>query len=147
MIRKGLVEGILHPKRMEGLIVLLPKKDDQTMIGNKHGITMLNCALKILMKLFQLRLTKVLQNFIFEQQNDFLRGRSIHHALMLLNEILHKARNSREEFIMLKLDMIKAFNYISWEFLYRLLVHLRFGPYFLNLLRSTNALASASILL
>lgn len=32
---KGLVDGALHPKLMEGLIVLLPKKEDQTLIGNR----------------------------------------------------------------------------------------------------------------
>lgn len=145
ILRKGLADGSLHPKLTEGLIVLLPKKGDQTLIGNKRGVTMLNCALKILTKLFQLRLSVVLQDFISEQQNAFLPGRSIHTALMLLNELLHKARQSGREFILLKLDTIKAFDCINWEFLYRLLIHLRFGPHFLNLLRATNASALASI--
>lgn len=80
----------------EGLIVLLPKKGDQTLIWEQKGksITMLNYALKIMTKLFQLRLSIVLQNFISEQQNAFLLEKSIHTALMLLNELLHKAHQS-----------------------------------------------------
>lgn len=36
VLRRGLTNGSTHPKLMEGLIVLLPKKGDQTLIGNKR---------------------------------------------------------------------------------------------------------------
>lgn len=84
-----------------GLMVLLPKKGDQTMIGNKRGPTLLNCALKLLTKLYQVRTTLVLQNFITKQQNAFLPGRSIHHALLLINGVLKKAKESGEDFFCL----------------------------------------------
>lgn len=66
VLKKGLVEGILQPKLILGIIVLLAKRGDQLLVGNKRGLTLLNCALKILTKLYQLRLTNVLQPFITE---------------------------------------------------------------------------------
>lgn len=59
-------------------MVMLPQKGDQTLIGNKRGLTLLNCALKILFKLYQLRLIIVLKEFILEEQSACLLGRSIH---------------------------------------------------------------------
>lgn len=75
-----------------GLFILLPKKGDQMFLGNKHGLTLLNCALKILTKIYQLRLSKVMQGFIIEYQNAFLPGCSIHRLIMLMNKVLHKAK-------------------------------------------------------
>lgn len=75
----------------------------------------------------------------------FLPDRSIHHALLLVNGILHKAKKSGRNFILLKLDTIKAFDCIDWNFLYRLLERLGFGPSFLNVLKAINAEADASM--
>lgn len=38
------------------------------LLSNKRGLTLLNCVLKILTKLYQIRLTLVLQDFISEEQ-------------------------------------------------------------------------------
>lgn len=67
VLQNGISKGCLHPKLTEGIMVMLEKKGDQLLIGNKRGLILLNCVLKILAKLYQLRLTKVLQEFIIEQ--------------------------------------------------------------------------------
>lgn len=40
---------------------------------------------------------------------------------MFLNEVLHKAKALGKDFMVLKLNAIKAFNCMSWEFLVLLL--------------------------
>lgn len=147
ILQKGLNEGRLHPKLTEGLIVLLAKLGDQLLVTNKRGLTLLNYALKNLTKIFQIFLSTMLQVFILENQHAFLPGRSIHTLLLLTNEILHKAKQALEDFILLKLDTIKAFDCLGWEFWYRLFQHLGFGPLFINMLRTTNASTSSTILL
>lgn len=64
MFKKGLVDGFLHPQLTKGLIVLLEKKGVQLLVTNKQGITLLNCGLKILTKLFQIYLTIIFQGYI-----------------------------------------------------------------------------------
>lgn len=88
----GIGNGSLAPQLKKGLIMLLAKKGDQLFLNNKRGLALLNCVLKIFTKLYQLKLTVILQEFITKQQNAFLLGRSIHPSLILTNEILHKAR-------------------------------------------------------
>lgn len=147
LLQDGLKSGILHPQLTHGIIVLLAKDGDQLLMGNKRGLTFLNCALKVLAKLYQIRLSSILQGFISEQQTAFLPGRSIHKAVMLANEILHMARNAEESFLLLKLDTIKAFDCLGWSFLARLLARIGCGPKFISMVHAMYASATASVLI
>lgn len=52
----------LHPQPTHGVLVLLAKKGDPMLVNNKRGLTLLNCTLKILIKLYQLGLSLILQS-------------------------------------------------------------------------------------
>lgn len=66
---------------------------------------------------------------------------------MLRNEVIHKANHLGRDFLLLKLDIIKAFDCMSWEFLILLLEKNGMGPYFINILIATNATASSTVLI
>lgn len=51
---------MIHPDLTMGIIILLAKKGDQLLIGNKRGLTLLNYGLKILTKLYQICVSKIL---------------------------------------------------------------------------------------
>lgn len=104
-----------------GLIVLLPKKLDQRLLTNKRPITLLNTVYKLGAKVMQRRLTPILQRIIAPQQFAFLPGRNIHHSLILLGEMLDQAAATGEEYVLLKMDVIKAFDRINWAYLLALL--------------------------
>lgn len=74
VLRVGLKARRLHPQITHGMLVLLAKKGDPLMVSNKRGLTLLNYALKILTKLYQLRLTGILQSFVMEQKSAFSTG-------------------------------------------------------------------------
>lgn len=69
----------------------------------------------------QRRLTLILQRIILPQQSAFLPGRNIHHALLMVSEMLHQANQLREEHILLnrllKLDVHKAFDTMDWKYI------------------------------
>lgn len=50
-------------------------------------------------------------------------------------------------FVLLNLDTVKAFDYLGWDFLFRLLERIGFGPLFLQMIKACYASASSSILL
>lgn len=143
----GLAKGALCPKLTIGVIILLIKRGDQLLVENRRGLTLLNRALKILSKKIQLRLSQVLHGFITEHQHGFLPGRSIHRAVMLLDKILHKAKATRKDFILFKLDTIKAFDYMNWLFLLRLLERIGVGPNFRRMIVATYSMASSVVLI
>lgn len=60
--------------------------------------------------------------------------------LMLTNDLIQKAKNS-------ELDTIKAFDCLSWDFLYALLDIIGFGLYFTSMAKATNKTTSSIILI
>lgn len=94
LINQGLSNEHFPAGLTLGMIVLLPKKNDQQRLSNKRLMTLLNVAYKIAAKAFQNLLSPILQNVISPQQFAFLLGRNIQHSLLLLGEMLQQAANS-----------------------------------------------------
>lgn len=130
-----------------GHIVLLPKKSDQTLLTNKRPITLLNAAYKIGAKALQQRLTPLLQRLITPQQFAFLPGRNIHHSLLLMGEMLQEAALSGEEYVLLKLDVVKAFDKLEWPFLLAVVEKMGMGGLLTKFLKAGFTSAASAIVL
>lgn len=133
--------GLFHVQICRGAIVLIPKKGSQLLLSNKWLLTLLNTIYKIFAKVYQLRLTSV-QRFISHHQSAFLSGRSIHHSILLTNELLHRAMALGVDHILFKLDICKAFDKLEWDFLYWLLQHIGFGPKFIAFVKALSVKVS-----
>lgn len=130
-----------------GQIVLLPKKKDQGLLTNKRPITLLNAAYKIGAKAIQRRLTPIMQRIISPQQFAFLPGRNIHHSLLMLGEMLQKAKESGDDFVLLKLDVIKVFDSLEWPFLLEVVNRNGMTGMLSSFLKAGFAKASSSVIL
>lgn len=147
VLNEGIANVAFNEKISQGLIVLLPKKGDQKRISNKRPITLLNVVYKIGAKAMQRRLTPILQRIVYPQQSAFLPGRNIHHSLVMLGEMLNQAALSGENYVLLKLDVVKAFDTMEWPFLLEVLERGGFAGTLTGFLRASFASASSSILL
>lgn len=72
---------------------------------------------------------------------------SIHHSILLTNELLQRALESGVDHIFLKLDICKAFHKLEWAFLYRLLKHLGFDPRFINFVKAISASENSIVIM
>ncbi|KAF3783503.1 Retrovirus-related Pol polyprotein from type-1 retrotransposable element R2 [Nymphaea thermarum] len=61
-------------------------------------------------------------------QVAFVKGQRLQDAVVLANEVVHSLYCLRLPSFILKLDISKAFDSVSWEFLSDLLIRLAFGP-------------------
>lgn len=86
-----------------------------------------------------------------ENQNAFLLGHSIHRVILLANEVLHlvlhKPQAMGEDFLLFKLDTIKAFDYLGWAFLIQLLTKIGWHPNFIRMVKVTNASTTSFVLI
>lgn len=98
-------------------------------------------------KAYQLHLTEILQRFITNEQFTFIKGWTFDHSLFLTNEVLAEATQHDEDYIFLKLDMVKAFDKIEWGFLLNILKKFGFGPKFLQFIHAAHESTSSSILI
>lgn len=66
---------------------------------------------------------------------------------MLINEVLHKGKRPRKNFILMKLDTIKAFDYLEWGFLFKYLERVGFGPGFILMIKVIHASATSAMMI
>jgi hypothetical protein len=80
-------------------------------------------------------------------QSAFIKGRFIQDNFMLVQQtarFLHQQKHSR---ILLKLDISKAFDSVSWSFLLEVMQHVGFGPVWRDIISGLLLSSSTKVLL
>ena len=125
--------GKLSITQRRGLIRLLPKKDKNPLwVSSWRPITLLNVDYKILTKLFAKRLAQFLPDLIHEDQRGFIKHRSIHENILDVQALISACNTDSEEGMLILLDIQKAFDSVSWSFLYLVLIKYNFPESFLR---------------
>ncbi|XP_017982344.1 PREDICTED: uncharacterized protein LOC108663259 [Theobroma cacao] len=103
-------------------IVLLPKNNNASKWSDFRPISLCNVLNKIITKILANHLAKMLPSMITDNQSGFVGGRLISDNILLAQELMGKIdQKSRGGNIALKLDMMKAYDRLEWDFLYRML--------------------------
>jgi hypothetical protein len=101
-----------------GVITLLPKLKEAAKIQQYRPICLLNVSYKIITKALMLRFEDCMSRIICVSQNAFIKGRNIMDGVLSLHEILHETKRKNKDGVILKLDFEKAYDKISWSFLF-----------------------------
>jgi hypothetical protein len=121
----------LSIEQKRGILTLIPKKDkDLRRLKNWRPLTLLNTDYKILTKLLASRLQKVLPSVISFDQSGYLKGRYIGENIRIIYDIIDFASLNNIPGMVVALDFEKAFDSVSWPFLFHTLESFSFGPYF-----------------
>ena len=94
-------------------IVLIPKTNRPTKMSEFRHISLCNVSYKIISKVLANKLKPILNSIISENQSAFVPGRLITDNVLVAFEIMHylkKKRNGSEGFMVVKLDMSKAYD-------------------------------------
>jgi hypothetical protein len=111
-----------------GIITLLPKKDEATMIQQYRPICLLNVSFKIFTKVLTNIINLVAQKVIRSSQTTFLPGRYIMEGVVVLHETMHELHQIKKDGVILKLDFEKAYDKVKWPFLQQVLRTKDFSP-------------------
>lgn len=121
--------GNLDIKRINyGIITLLPKTKEASMIQQFRPICLLNCLYKWFTKCLTLRVEPVVGRIIHRSQTAFLKGRNIMNSILALHEILHETKCKKQIGVVLKLDSEKAYDKVYWSFLMKCIKARGFSP-------------------
>ncbi len=121
------------------MITILPKGDKpREFLKNWRPISLLNVTYKILSACIANRLKTVLDKLIHENQKGFLKGRYIGENTRLLYDVIQSAKEYNVPGLLLIIDFEKAFDSVSWNFLYKTLKIFNFSDTFLKYIKTIN---------
>lgn len=119
------------------ILSLVPKHPGASMITDYRPISCLNTLYKVVSRLLVRRLKPILSSLIVPNQTAFVRGRLLIENTSLAGELIngyHKLNGQRR--ITIKVDIAKAFDTLSWSFLFSCLQGLNLPPKFVSWLRA-----------
>ena len=129
----GKINKELSFSQREGIISLIPKQGkDLRELKNWRPLSLLNCDYKILTKVLANRMKIGLKEIINEDQIGYMEKRFCGENTRLIADILEYATAQKIESILLLIDFEKAFDTISWNFLYKTLEFYNFGENFIS---------------
>ena len=87
---------------------------------------------KILTKVLAYRIKRVMGKIISRSQMAFVEGRQILDAVLTANEILDSTIRRKKSNLVCKLDIEKAYDNISWNFVHQVMERMGFGSRWLS---------------
>ena len=128
MYNESLQLGSLPPSLKEGTISLLFKKGEKKDLKNWRPLTLLGVDCKIIAKAIFLRIQEVIERLVGVEQTCVVPGRSMCDNLALIRDSYLYAIDRNVPLCIAGLDLEKAFDRISHEYLKQALVRFGFGP-------------------
>ena len=128
-------------------VTLLPKREDASSIKDYRPISLVHSFAKLVTKILANRLAGYLNQLVSPNQSAFIKGRFILDNFMLVQhttKFLHQQKSAR---ILLKLDITKAFDSVSWPFLLEVLNQLGFGQIWCDIISGLLGTSSTQVLL
>jgi hypothetical protein len=108
-------------------ILVIPNIDHPSSFDDFCPIALCNGLYKILTKIIAVRIKPLLSNVITQEQLHFIKGWLIHEAIGSAMEGLHTIKTENGAILVLKINLFKAYNRVSWLYLWMLLMHIGFG--------------------
>jgi hypothetical protein len=125
--------GELTPSFKTAKIRLIPKKGDHKKIANWRPISLLNCFYKLISRVLTNRLKKVIDKVTSIGQYGYSKKKQCQEVLFgLLNKIHQINSNGIEGGALVSLDIKKAFDSISHNFMEHALKFFNFGEQFIK---------------
>ena len=129
------------------LIICLPKKDkNREEINNWRPLSMLSSIYKLASAAIANRIKPILNYLIDRSQTGFISGRNIAESTRLVYDIIHTTDKLNIPGLLVSIDFQKAFDSISWKFIFKTLSYLGFGPNLQRWIKLLNTDITAKVL-
>ena len=138
LFNKIKTEGVMPRGWNKGRITLIHKAGQREHLSNYRPITVIISLSGLFSKLLNSRLSEVVEvhNLLGEVQNGFRRERRMADNSFILDSILWKAKANNREVHLCYVDVVKAYDSVNRNILWRKLSKMGFGGDFLGCLQA-----------
>lgn len=106
--------------------MLLPKKNGAQQVGDFRPISLIHSMAKLIAKVLSIRLASVIDQIISPAQSAFQKKKGIHDSYLYVHNTVKQLHRRKKPAILFKLDIAKAFDSVSWEYILELMQRLGF---------------------
>ena len=128
-------------------IILIPKKTEADQVKDFRPVSLVHSFAKLVTKMLANRLASRLDQMVSPNQSAFIKNRFIQDNFMLVQQTVRFLHSQKQPRILLKLDITKAFDSVSWSFLLEVLGKLGFGSRWRDILCGLLVSSSTQVLL
>ena len=136
----------VYPALNSMLITLILKQTKADTPAGFHPIALCNVIYKILSKIMVNRLKPILHDIISSKQTGFVKCRQILDGIITVQEAMHSLKEKKVKGMLIKLDLSKAYDRLSWSYLREILVAFGFDSRWIQWLFSCISTPNYSIL-
>ena len=127
-------------------LVLIPKKENEVDIKDYRPISLVGGLYKILAKVLDNRLRRVVGQLVSTAQNVFVEGRQILDAMLIANKAIDALLKRKDKGLICKLDIEKAYDHLNWNFLLGVMKKMGFMRKWLNWIKWCISTTTFSVL-
>ena len=139
--------GILSPSLRQTVICCLPKGNKpRDNLKNWRPISLISVLYKMASNAIDCRFKKILPDLISQSQTGFIKGRFIGESTRLVYDVMNYTEFKKIKGLLMFIDFEKAFDSVSWKFMYKVLRYYNFSEEFVKWITLFNNNITASIL-
>ena len=127
------------------VFIPVPKKDNAKECSNYCTIALISHASKVMFKILQARLQQYVNRELPGVQAGFRKGRGTRDQIANIHWIIEKARELQKNNYLFFTDYAKAFDWVDYNKLWKILKEMGIPDHFTCLLRKLNAGQEATI--
>jgi hypothetical protein len=127
-------------------LMLIPKEERVTHPKQYRPIALCNFIYKIITKVIAICLKLILPFIIFKEEAGYVEGRQIMESIILAHKAIHSLKTTKTLGTLIKLDVSKDFDRISWQYMRSLLEAFEFDSHWVSWIMRLNSSSFFSVL-
>ena len=146
-LNESYLDGKMSISLRQCIISCLPKGEkDRSQLKNWRPVSLLSVVYKIASASIAARLKRVIDKLISKTQSGFLQGRFIGECTRLVYDVMHYCQEQNLDGLLMLVDFEKAFDSVSWNFLYKTLKFFNIGESIQQWVKLFNSDITATVL-